>query len=130
MRSTQALGASFIATHARRALLRFPDAELERHFLLSYRAAARPWIRMSLLVALSTVLGFTVIDHWLLVGPRLARPDIWRFGLQHQPPIGVMIALFAIAIAAAEAAVGLALVIAVYRHYRTTNVDQLDQLKG
>src|SRR6266487_1834921 len=45
-------------------------------------------------------------------------------------PIGVMIALFSIAIAAAEAAVGLAMVIAVYRHYHTTNVDQLDQLKG
>jgi len=42
----------------------------------------------------------------------------------------VMVALFAIAIAAAEAAVGLALVIAVYRHYRTTDVDQLDSLKG
>jgi NADH-quinone oxidoreductase subunit K len=41
-----------------------------------------------------------------------------------------MIALFSIAIAAAEAAVGLAMVIAVYRHYRTTDVDQLDQLKG
>ena len=54
----------------------------------------------------------------------------WRFGQQHQPPIGVMIALFSIAIAAAEAAVGLAMVIAVYRHYHTTNVDQLDQLKG
>ena len=54
----------------------------------------------------------------------------WRFGLQHQPPIGVMMALFSIAIAAAEAAVGLAMVIAVYRHYHTTNVDQLDQLKG
>jgi len=26
--------------------------------------------------------------------------------------------------------IGLALVLAVYRHYRTTNVDQLDQLKG
>ena len=37
---------------------------------------------------------------------------------------------FAIAFAAAEAAVGLALVIAVYRHYRTTDVEQLDQLKG
>ncbi len=41
-----------------------------------------------------------------------------------------MIAIFSIAIAAAEAAVGLALVIAVYRHYRTTNVDHLNQLKG
>jgi len=54
----------------------------------------------------------------------------WRFGPHPQPPTGVMIALFSIAIAAAEAAVGLAMVIAVYRHYRTTNVDQYDQLKG
>ena len=54
----------------------------------------------------------------------------WRFGPQSQVPTGVMVAIFAIAIAAAEAAVGLALVIAVYRHYRTTNVDQFNQLKG
>jgi NADH:ubiquinone oxidoreductase subunit K len=54
----------------------------------------------------------------------------WRFSAEPQQPTGVMVAIFAIAIAAAEAAVGLALVIAVYRHYRTTNVDQLDQLKG
>jgi NADH-quinone oxidoreductase subunit K len=54
----------------------------------------------------------------------------WRFSSHPQSPTGVMVALFSIAIAAAEAAVGLALVIAVYRHYRTTNVDQLDQLKG
>src|SRR5213594_309368 len=54
----------------------------------------------------------------------------WRFAPQSKQPIGVMIAIFSIAISAAEAAVGLAMVIAVYRHYRTTNVDQLDQLKG
>ncbi|MBA3385876.1 MAG: NADH-quinone oxidoreductase subunit NuoK [Gemmatimonadaceae bacterium] len=54
----------------------------------------------------------------------------WRFAPPPQPPTGVMVAIFAIAIAAAEAAVGLSLVIAVYRHYRTTGVDQLDQLKG
>lgn len=54
----------------------------------------------------------------------------WRFSPEPHQPTGVMIAIFSIAIAAAEAAVGLALVIAVYRHYRTTNVDQLDQLKG
>jgi diguanylate cyclase (GGDEF)-like protein len=47
---------------------------------------------MSLVVALSTVLGFTVIDHWLLVGPRLARPDIWRFGLQ-LPLVLIMLVL-------------------------------------
>jgi NADH-quinone oxidoreductase subunit K len=54
----------------------------------------------------------------------------WRFGPEPQNPTGVMVAIFSIAIAAAEAAVGLALVIAVYRHYRTTNVRRLDQLKG
>src|ERR1700686_3583826 len=48
----------------------------------------------------------------------------WRFSSQPQPPIRVMVAIFSIAIGAAEAAVGLALVIAIYRHYRTTNVDQ------
>src|SRR5205085_7360095 len=52
----------------------------------------------------------------------------WRFAPQPQPPIGIMVAIFAIAIAAAEAAVGLAMVIVVYRHFRSTNVDQLNQL--
>ncbi len=54
----------------------------------------------------------------------------WRFGPEPHPPTGVMVAIFSIAIAAAEAAVGLALVLAVYRHYRTTNVDELNSLKG
>jgi NADH:ubiquinone oxidoreductase subunit K len=54
----------------------------------------------------------------------------WRFAPQSQAPTGVMVAVFSIAIAAAEAAVGLALVIAVYRHYRTTNITKLNQLKG
>src|SRR5688572_15408333 len=54
----------------------------------------------------------------------------WRFGPAAQNPTGVMVVIFSIAIAAAEAAVGLALVITVYRHYRTTNVRRLDQLKG
>ncbi len=54
----------------------------------------------------------------------------WRFAPPSLKLTGVMVAIFAIAIAAAEAAVGLAIVISVYRHYRTTNVDQLTQLKG
>jgi NADH-quinone oxidoreductase subunit K len=41
-----------------------------------------------------------------------------------------MFVIFSIAVAAAEAAVGLALIIAVYRHYRTTDVDEMDSLKG
>jgi len=33
-------------------------------------------------------------------------------------------------IAAAEAAVGLALIIAIYRHYKTTNLDEVNSMKG
>ena len=54
----------------------------------------------------------------------------WRFSPEPHQPTGVLVAIFSIAIAAAEAAVGLAMVIAVYRHFGTTNVDQLDRLKG
>ncbi len=54
----------------------------------------------------------------------------WRFRPDAEPLAGVMIVLFSIAIAAAEAAVGLALIIAIYRHCHTTNLDQIDSLKG
>jgi NADH:ubiquinone oxidoreductase subunit K len=54
----------------------------------------------------------------------------WRMMPQEQDHSGVMFVIFAIAVAAAEAAVGLALVIAVFRHYRTTEVNELDRLKG
>jgi NADH-quinone oxidoreductase subunit K len=49
------------------------------------------------------------------------------FGL---PMDGQVFALFVIALAAAEAAVGLALIIALYRQRRTISLDQLDALKG
>ncbi|MEP6811091.1 MAG: NADH-quinone oxidoreductase subunit NuoK [Chthoniobacterales bacterium] len=66
----------------------------------------------------------------MLAAANLNFVAFWHFAPTPQPPTGVMVAIFSIAIAAAEAAVGLALVIAVYRHYRTTNVENLDQLKG
>lgn len=54
----------------------------------------------------------------------------WRFSESPEALSGVMIVVFSIAIAAAEAAVGLALIIAIYRHYNTTNLDQIDSMKG
>ena len=54
----------------------------------------------------------------------------WRYGPNPEAQTGVMFVLFAIAIAAAEAAVGLALIISIYRHYKTTNVDDVNDLKG
>ena len=46
------------------------------------------------------------------------------------PLAGQMFALFIIAIAAAEAALGLAIVIAVYRLRHTVQVDEIDLMRG
>ncbi len=54
----------------------------------------------------------------------------WRFRPHPEQMTGVIFALFSIGISAAEAAVGLALIIAIYRHYRTTDLDKMDSLKG
>jgi NADH:ubiquinone oxidoreductase subunit K len=54
----------------------------------------------------------------------------WRYSEHPEALTGVMFVIFSIGVAAAEAAVGLALIIAIYRHYRTTNVDQIDSMKG
>jgi diguanylate cyclase (GGDEF)-like protein len=61
--------------------LRFPK-DLEAEYRHSRRDTDRRWARMSLLVALSTVLGFALIDHWVLPGPRIGHSDLVRFGLQ------------------------------------------------
>ena len=54
----------------------------------------------------------------------------WRYGPNPEALTGVMFVIFAIGVAAAEAAVGLALVIAIYRHYRSSNVEDIDTMKG
>ena len=43
---------------------------------------------------------------------------------------GQIFALFVITVAAAEAAVGLAIVVKVYQYFQTAELDQLNQLKG
>jgi len=54
----------------------------------------------------------------------------WRYGPNPEAHTGILFVLFSIGIAAAEAAVGLAIIIAVYRHYRTTNLDRITSMKG
>ena len=60
----------------------------------------------------------------------------WRYGLTLNPtsltdnqPVGLTWAVFILAVAAAEAAVGLALVIAVYRDRDSVVAEELDTLK-
>src|SRR5438477_8722952 len=54
----------------------------------------------------------------------------WRFSEHPETMTGVMFVIFSIGVAAAEAAVGLALIIAIYRHYKSANVDDVNSLKG
>jgi NADH-quinone oxidoreductase subunit K len=53
----------------------------------------------------------------------------WRY-LEPRFVNGQIFALFIITVAAAEAAVGLAMAISIYRNWRTVNADNVDSLKG
>ncbi len=63
----------------------------------------------------------------MLNGANLALVAYARFRADEA---GQVMAFFVMALAAAEAAVGLALVIAVYRHFKTLNIDRFDTLRG
>ena len=54
----------------------------------------------------------------------------WRYGPSPEALTGILFVLFSIGVAAAEAAVGLALIISIYRHYRTADVERMNSLKG
>ena len=107
------------------------DKDFTRFFAyLSFFSAAL--FSIGLLAALSRKHAIFILIgiELMLAAANLNFIAFWRFGPPSQNPTGVMVAIFSIAIAAAEAAVGLALVIAVYRHYRTTNVRRFNRLKG
>ena len=53
----------------------------------------------------------------------------WRYSDMLQMT-GQMFAIFVITVAAAEAAVGLALIIAIYRQRNTVVVEEIDTMKG
>jgi NADH:ubiquinone oxidoreductase subunit K len=54
----------------------------------------------------------------------------WRFGPHPEALTGFLFVIFSIAVAAAEAAVGLALILAIYRHARTSDVSEIVEMKG
>jgi len=54
----------------------------------------------------------------------------WRYGPHPEMATGVLFVIFSIAVAAAEAAVGLALVIAIYRHRKSVKLQEAAALKG
>lgn len=76
--------------------------------------------------AILTLVGIEL----MLNAANLSFVVFWRFGPHPDPHTGVMFALFSIAVAAAEAAVGLALIIALFRHRGTTALETVDSMRG
>jgi NADH:ubiquinone oxidoreductase subunit K len=54
----------------------------------------------------------------------------WRYGPHPEALTGLLFVIFSIAVAAAEAAVGLALILAIYRHAHTSDVSEITEMKG
>jgi NADH:ubiquinone oxidoreductase subunit K len=54
----------------------------------------------------------------------------WRYGPNPEALTGMIFVIFSIGVAAAEAAVGLALIISLYRHTRTANMDEVNSMRG
>jgi NADH-quinone oxidoreductase subunit K len=59
-----------------------------------------------------------------------ANINLVAFSRYDQHLQGQMFALFIIAIAACEAAVALAIIVKVYRYFKTVNLDEINKLKG
>ena len=81
------------------------------------------------LVTRKTLIGMLIAAELMLAGVSINFMAFNRF-LAPDPSVGQIFALFIMAIAAAEAAIGLSIVVAVYRHYKTVDAEDLVNLKG
>ncbi|MGB9602915.1 MAG: NADH-quinone oxidoreductase subunit NuoK [Verrucomicrobiia bacterium] len=66
----------------------------------------------------------------MLAAANLNFITFWRANWQGDDITGAIFVLFTIAVAAAEAAVGFALVLAIFRHYKSSEAQDYNSLKG
>ena len=85
---------------------------------------------VGLAAALSRSHAILVLLELMLNAANLNFIAFWRYGPPTAPADGIMFVVFSIAVAAAEAAVGLALIIAVYRHQKNIRLQEASKLKG
>ena len=81
------------------------------------------------LVARKTVIGMLIASEFVLAGSSVNFMAFNRF-LAPEPAIGQIFTLFIMAIAAAEAAIAVSIVIAVYRNYKSIDTEDLVDLHG
>ena len=81
------------------------------------------------LVTRRTVIGMLIASELMLAGASVNFMASNRFTAP-DPVVGQIFTLFIMAIAAAEAAIGLSIVVAIYRNYTSIDTEDLVKLKG
>ena len=81
------------------------------------------------LVARKTIIGMLIASELVLAGSSVNFMAFNRF-LAPEPAIGQIFTLFIMAIAAAEAAIAVSIVVAVYRNYKSIDTEDLVDLHG
>lgn len=81
------------------------------------------------LVSRRTLVGMLIAAELLLAGASINFMAFNRFTAP-DPVVGQIFTLFIMAIAAAEAAIGLSIVVAIYRNYKTIDAEDIVELKG
>jgi NADH:ubiquinone oxidoreductase subunit K len=76
-----------------------------------------------------TFIGMLIAAEMILAGASVNFMAFNRFTAP-DPVVGQVFTLFIMAIAAAEAAIGLSIVVAVYKNYRSIDAEDAVQLKG
>lgn len=80
-------------------------------------------------LAQQSFIGILIAAEMILAGASVNFMAFNRF-LAPDPVTGQIFTLFIMAVAAAEAAIGLSIVIAIYRHYHSIDAEDAVQLKG
>ena len=81
------------------------------------------------LVSRKTVIGMLIASELVLAGSSVNFMAFNRF-LAPDPVTGQIFTLFIMAIAAAEAAIAVSIVVAVYRNYKSIDTEDLADLRG
>ena len=81
------------------------------------------------MLARRTVIGMLISSEFILAAASTNFMAFNRF-LAPDPAVGQVFTLFIMAIAAAEAAIAISIMIAVYRNYKTIDTDELVDLQG
>jgi NADH:ubiquinone oxidoreductase subunit K len=99
--------------------------------LASYLVVAGALFSLGLLGVLQrrNLIGMLISIELMLNGANINFMAFNRF-LTPEPAVGQIMALFVMGIAAAEAAIGLSIILALFRRLRSINIERAQELKG